>query len=224
MTKYSTVLNSPIYHEDTYPNSIFKVCILCKLVSDIKHYNYHNHHTSHLLWSSWCLLLLLRSNRDCTIIFPVIMQNVWRAIDVFLHSWSHLCYTYTTGLSALPDTVYTHKPKSACICYVPQYPCRLIARQFKEEIRIYYIDRFGKFDYEPAHASRNHRYTYICQQKWVNSMESVESSYKRLNSCFFAIASFHKVYYRSKGLTFFLKQVSRVFRWSLIKTEWNTLV
>ena len=38
------------------------------------------------------------------------------------------------------------------------------------------------------------------------------SSYKRLNSCFVAIASFHKVYYTSKGLTFFLKQVSRVFR------------
>jgi len=58
-------------------------------------------------------------------------------------------------------------------------------------------------------------------------MESVESSYKRLNSCFVAIASFHKVYYTSKGLTFFLKQVSRVFEkwvWSLIKTERNTLV
>ena len=27
-----------------------------------------------------------------------------------------------------------------------------------------------------------------------------------------AIASFHKVYYTSKGLIFFLKQVSRVFR------------
>ena len=39
------------------------------------------------------------------------------------------------------------------------------------------------------------------------------SSYKRLNSCFVAITSFHKVYYTSKGLTFFLKQVSRrVFR------------
>ena len=64
----------------------------------------------------------------------------------------------------------------------------------------------------PAHASRNHHYTYVCQQKRVNPMESVESSYKRLNSCFMAIASFHKVYYTSKGLAFFLTQVSRAFR------------
>ena len=71
------------------------------------------------------------------------------------------------------------------------------------------IDRLGKFDYGPAHASKNHRYTYVCQQKWANPMES---SYKQLNSCFMAIASFHKVYYTSKGLTFFLKQVSHVFR------------
>jgi len=48
--------------------------------------------------------------------------------------------------------------------------------------------------------------------KTGESYESVESSYKRLNSCFVAIASFHKVYYTSTGLTFFLKQVSRVFR------------
>jgi len=82
-------------------------------------------------------------------------------------------------------------------CYVPHYPCRLIACQYKAEIRIYYIDCLGKFDYGPAHASRNHRYT-----KWANPMES---SYKQLNSCFVAIASFHKVYYTSKGLTFFLK-------------------
>ena len=47
-------------------------------------------------------------------------------------------------------------------------------------------------------------YTYVCQQKWANPMESVESSYKQLNSCFVAIESFHKVYYASKGLTFFL--------------------
>ena len=52
----------------------------------------------------------------------------------------------------------------------------------------------------------------FANKKRVNPMESVESSYKRLNSCFVAIASFHKVYYTSKGLTFFLKQVSRVFR------------
>ena len=97
-------------------------------------------------------------------------------------------------------------------CYVPHCPCRLIARQYEVEIRIYNIDRLGKFDYGPAHASRNHRYTYVCQQKWANSMESVESSYKRLNSCFVAITSFHKVYYTFKSLIFFLKQVSCVFR------------
>ena len=74
---------------------------------------------------------------------------------------------------------------------------------------MYYIDCLGKFDYGPAHASRNHRYTYVCEQKRANP---VESSYKRLNSCFVAIASFHKVHYTSKGLTFFLKQVPRVFR------------
>ena len=47
-------------------------------------------------------------------------------------------------------------------------------------------------------------------------MESVESSYRRV-----AIASFHKVYYTSKGLTFFLKQVPRVFRKMgvVLKTE-----
>ena len=49
-------------------------------------------------------------------------------------------------------------------------------------------------------------------KKRVNPMESVKSSYKRLNSSFVAIASFHKVFYTSKGLTFILKQVSRVFR------------
>ena len=49
-------------------------------------------------------------------------------------------------------------------------------------------------------------------KKRANPMESVENSYKRLNSCFVAIASFHKVYCTSKGLTFFLKQVSRVFQ------------
>jgi len=42
--------------------------------------------------------------------------------------------------------------------------------------------------------------TYVCQQKQANPMESVETSYKRLNSCFVAIASFHKVYYTSKRL------------------------
>ena len=117
------------------------------------------------------------------------------------------CYTYTTGSSALPD-IYALQPSAKHEClwykfYVPRCPCRLIARQYEVETRIYYIDRLGKFDYGPAHASRNHRYTYVCQQKRVNPMESVESSYKQLNSCFVAVASFHKVYYTSKGLAFF---------------------
>ena len=60
-------------------------------------------------------------------------------------------------------------------CYVPHYPCRLIARQYKVEIRIYYIDHLGKFDYGPAHASRNHRYTYVCQQIYLfNIAEPVQ--------------------------------------------------
>ena len=123
-----------------------------------------------------------------------------------------------------------YQAKHECLwykCYVPHYPCRPIARHYEVEIRIYYIDCLGKFDYGPAHLSRNHHYTYVCQQKRANPMESVESSYKQLNSCFVAIASFHKVYYTSKSFTFFLKQVSRVFKkwvWSLIKTERNTLV
>ena len=83
---------------------------------------------------------------------------------------------------------------------------------YEVETKIYYIDRLGKFDYGPAHASRNDRYTYVCQQKRANPMECVESSYKRLNSCFVDIVSFYKVYHTSKGLTFFLKQVSRAFR------------
>ena len=111
--------------------------------------------------------------------------------------------------------VRIYQAKHECLwykCYVPHCLCRLIARQYEVEIRIYYIDCFGKFDYEPAHASRNQRYTYVCQQKRANPMESVESFYKRLNSCFVAIVSFQKVYYTTKGLTFFLKQVSRAFR------------
>ena len=54
-------------------------------------------------------------------------------------------------------------------------------------------------------------HTFV-NKKRANPMESVESFYKRLNSRFVGIASYHKVYYTSKGLTFFLKQVSRVFR------------
>jgi len=118
-----------------------------------------------------------------------------------------ISYTYTTGSSTLPDIyaqargpqargrVHIYQAKHECLwykCYVPHCPCRLIARQYEVETRIYYIDCLGKFDYGPVHASRNHRYT---QKKWANPMESVESSYKLLNSCFVAIASF---YYASK--------------------------
>ena len=35
--------------------------------------------------------------------------------------------------------------------------------------------------------------TTACQQKWANPIEIVESSYKRLNSCFVAIALFYKL-------------------------------
>ena len=99
-----------------------------------------------------------------------------------------ISYTYTTGSSALPD-IYAHalrpmalglvciyQAKYECLWYkyyVPHYPCRLIACQYETEIRIYYIDRLGKFDYGPAHESRNHRYTYVCPQKRANPMESV---------------------------------------------------
>ena len=79
-------------------------------------------------------------------------------------------------------------------CYVPHCLCRLIARQYELENWIYYIDSLGKFNYGPAHASSNHHYAYICQQKWVNPMKITESYYKRLNSCFVTIASFRKVY------------------------------
>jgi len=93
-----------------------------------------------------------------------------------------------------------YQAKHKCLwykCYVPHCPCRQIARQCEVEIRIYYIDHLGNFDYGPAHASS---YTYVCQQKKrANPMESVKSSYK-------------VYYYMFKGLTFFLKQVSRIFR------------
>ena len=108
--------------------------------------------------------------------------------------FGYICYTYTTGLSALPD-IYTcalgpttlglciYQAKHKCLwhkCYVPHCLYRLIARQYKLENWIYYIDSLGKFDYGPAHASSNHCYTYVCQQKLANLMEIVESSYKWL--------------------------------------------
>ena len=60
-------------------------------------------------------------------------------------------YTYTTGSSALPDIyaralglVRIYQAKHECLwykCYVLHCPCRLIARQYEVETRIYYIDR-----------------------------------------------------------------------------------
>ena len=118
-----------------------------------------------------------------------------------MHIQVILSYTYTTGSSALPyiyaqarGHVRVYQAKHECLrykCYVPHCPCRLIARQYELENCIYYIDSLGKFDYGPAHASSSHRYTYVCLQKWANPMEITESSYKQLNCCFMAIASFH---------------------------------
>ena len=79
-----------------------------------------------------------------------------------------VCFTYTTGSSALPDIyaqawrlqargrVCIYQAKHECLwykCYVPHYLCRLIAHQYEVEIRIYYIDHLRKFDYGPAHVS-----------------------------------------------------------------------
>jgi len=85
---------------------------------------------------------------------------------VFYLSHVHICYTYTTGSSALPD-IYAHarglvrvyQAKHECLwykCYVPHCLCRLIARQYELEHWIYYIDSSRKFNYGPAHASSNH--------------------------------------------------------------------
>ena len=161
---------------------------------------------------------LLGKNVECKIrvlAFHKLMHWILRPVEILLVVVQYMLYLYHR-LECFAWYIRT-SPRAAheCLwykCCVPRCPCRLIARQYGVETRIYYIDPLGKFDYGPAHASRNHRYTYVCQQKRANPMGSVESSYKRLNSCFVAIASFHKVYYTSKGLTFFLKQVSRVFR------------
>ena len=140
----------------------------------------------------------------------------------------YICYTYTTGSRALPDIyaralgpaalglVCIYQAKHECLWYkyyVPHYPCRLIACQYEVEVRIYYIDCLGKIRLWACTCKQEPPlYLRLSTKKWANPMESVESSYKRLNSCFVAIASFQKVYYTSKGLTFFLKRVSRVFR------------
>ena len=83
--------------------------------------------------------------------------------------YPRICYTYTTGLSALPNIytaafglVHIYQAKHECLwykCYVPHCLCRLIACQYEVEIWIYYIEHLEKFNYGPAHASSNHRYT-----------------------------------------------------------------
>jgi len=106
-----------------------------------------------------------------------------------------MLYLYHRLECAARGRVRIYQAKHECLwykCYVPHCP---LARQYEEEIRIYYIDRLEKFDYGPEHASRNHRYTYVCQQQRANPMESVESPYKRLNICFVAIASFQSLLY-----------------------------
>ena len=154
----------------------------------------------------------------------LVEKNVYRNVLYMLYLYHRPeCFAWYICTSPRPRRMHIYQARHKCLwykCYVPHCPCRLIACQYEVETRIYYIDRLGKFNYGPAH-------TYVCQQKWANPMEGVESSYMRLNSCFVAIASFHKVYYTSKGLTFFLKQVSCVFRKMgvvLIKTERNILV
>ena len=65
--------------------------------------------------------------------------------------------------------LYLYHRQSMSTCGISAHcPCRLIARQDEVEIR----DHLGKFDYGPAHASRNHHYTYVCQQKLANPMEA----------------------------------------------------
>ena len=54
------------------------------------------------------------------------------------------------------------------------------------------MDSLGKFDYG-QHMQAAPLYLRL-STKWVNPMEIAESSYKWLNSCFEAIALFHKVY------------------------------
>ena len=77
--------------------------------------------------------------RDC-------MGAVFRASDylgqisTFWNFCSNICYTYTTGSSALPERIY--QAKHECLwykCYVPHCLCRLIARQYEVETKIYYI-------------------------------------------------------------------------------------
>jgi len=113
---------------------------------------------------------------------------------------------------------YIHtSPRAA---YVPHCPCRLIARQYELKTSIYYIDCLGKFDYGPAHASRNHQYTYVCQQKRVNPMESMESSYKLLNSSFeiYALWSVQYFLYCHSGQCVYIVNIPEPVQYKIICT------
>ena len=76
----------------------------------------------------------------------IMLTEFSRARFNFIGIWS-------TGLSALP-AIYTRALRLVRIyqakhlslwykCYVPHYPCRLIAHQYEVETRIYYIDCLG---------------------------------------------------------------------------------
>ena len=110
-----------------------------------------------------------------------------------------------------PSGLYVYIRQSTSACGISACTCRLMACQYEVETRIYYIDYLGK-SIMGLHMQADTPVIPTFVNKWANPIESVESSYKRLNSCFVAIALFHKVYYTSKDLTFFLKQISRVFR------------
>ena len=64
------------------------------------------------------------------------------------------CYVYQTLFSP----THTQKKKAVwpCETNVPHCLCRLIACQYELEHWICYIDRLGKFNYGPAHASGIH--------------------------------------------------------------------
>ena len=83
-----------------------------------------------------------------------------------------ICYTYTTGSSALPDIyaqargpqargrVRTYQAKHECLwykCYVPHCPCRLIARQYEAKTRIYRgFARVTHYDTTLCHQKTDH--------------------------------------------------------------------
>ena len=115
--------------------------------------------------------LIKNWGRGCLISTPYIKVIITLASE-------YICYTYTTGSSALLDIyaqawgrVRTYQTKHECLwykCYIPHCPCGLIACQYKLVNWIYYKDSLRKFDYGPAHASSNHRYAYVVNKNgWI---------------------------------------------------------